>query len=71
MCFDNMAREKTFLTLTSPTDAVEDVAGLTLAAVRAQQVDTTVTLANRLCALTLIDIYGRKRGHARDETMIY
>lgn len=44
------------LTLTDPTDAVEDVAGLTLTAVGAQQVDTTMTLADLLSALTLIDI---------------
>lgn len=42
--------------LTDPTDAVEDVAGLTLTAVGAQQVDTTMTLADLLSALTLIDI---------------
>lgn len=42
--------------LTSPRDAVKDVAGLTLTAVRAQQVDTTMTFANLLSALTLIDI---------------
>lgn len=42
--------------LTNPTDAVEDVASLTLAAVGAYQVDATVTCTDLFGALTLINI---------------
>lgn len=41
---------------TNPTDAVEDVASFTLAAVGAHQVDTPMTCTDRLGALTLINI---------------
>lgn len=44
------------LTLTHPTDAVEDVASLTFTAIRAQQVDATVTDAHVLRAFAFIDI---------------
>lgn len=44
------------LTLTNSSDAVEDVASLTLAAIGAQQVNTTVTPADLFRALTLVDI---------------
>lgn len=42
--------------LTNPTDAVEDVASLTLAAVGAYQVDTPVTCTDLIRVLTLINI---------------
>lgn len=42
--------------LTNPTDAVEDVASLTLTAVGAYQVDTTMTFTDLFRALTLINI---------------
>lgn len=41
---------------TNPTDAVKDVARLALAAVRAHQINTSMTLADLLNALTLINI---------------
>lgn len=43
-------------TLTNPSDAVENVATLTLAAVGAQQVDTTVACTHVMVA-TLINVY--------------
>lgn len=42
--------------LTYPGDAVEDVASLTLTAIRAQQVDATMTDTNVLSAFTFINI---------------
>lgn len=42
--------------LTSPGDAVEDVASLTLAAVGAYEIDTTMTRTDLFRALTLINI---------------
>lgn len=42
--------------LTETSDAVEDVAGFTLAAVRAYQVDATVTCTDLFGAFTLVDI---------------
>lgn len=44
------------LTLTNSSDAVEDVASLTLTAVGAQQVDTTMTSTDLFRALTFINI---------------
>lgn len=44
------------LTLTNPTDAVEDVACLTLTAVGAHLVDTTMPCTGLFRALTLINI---------------
>lgn len=49
------------LTLTETSDAVEDVAGFTLAAVRAYQVDATVTCTDLFGAFTLVDICGGKQ----------
>lgn len=45
------------LTFTNPSDAVEVVATLTLTAVGAHQVDTTMTFTNIFRALTLIDVW--------------
>lgn len=42
--------------LTNPSDAIEDVAGLALTAVGAEQVDATVTFTDLFGALTLINI---------------
>lgn len=42
--------------LTGPVDAVEDVSRLTLAAVRAHQVDTAMALTDLLKAFTLINV---------------
>lgn len=53
------------LTLTNPTDAVEDVASLTLTAVGAQQVDTTMPFTDLFRALTLINICGGGRQQQR------
>lgn len=47
-----------FLTFTNATDAVEVVARLTLTAVGANQVDTTVTRTHLLRSLTLVNICG-------------
>lgn len=44
-------------TFTKPSDAVENVATLTFAAVGAQQVDTAMACTNVFRAATLIDIY--------------
>lgn len=53
----NLKRSLQPPTLTKPSDAVENVATLTFAAVGAQQVDTTVACTNVFRAATLIDIY--------------
>lgn len=55
------------LTLTDPADAVEDVAGLTLTAVGAQQVDTTMTFADHFSDLTLINICRGERNRERNQ----
>lgn len=52
----SVQRRQTLLTLTYPADAVEDVARLTFTAIRAQQVDATVTDASVLSAFTFVDI---------------
>lgn len=52
-------RRRTSLTLAQTGDAVEDVAGLAFAAVRAQQVDAPVAAADALLALVVICKGGR------------
>lgn len=58
------------LTLTNSTEAVEVVASLTLTAVRAQHVDTTMTCTDDFRALTLINIC-RGGMQTTENTMIH
>lgn len=57
------------LTLTHSTDAVEVVARLTFAAVRAQLVDTTVTFTGLIRTPAFINVCRCERGYEQQKTL--